>query len=54
MWMERNDQKHKPHFFQVGDYAVLRLHRGYNLPGLAGNTKLQQQFAGTQKTGLYA
>ena len=47
MWMKRNyDQGHKPMFFNPGEFVLLRLHRGYNLPGLKQNHKLQQQFAG--------
>lgn len=41
------DAKHLPKFFNVGDYVSLRLHRGFNVPGLAGrNKKIEQQFAG--------
>lgn len=35
MWMKRNyDRIHKRMFFKVGEYVLLHLHRGYNLPGL--------------------
>ena len=40
------DKKHKPMFFKVGDFVLLRLHRGFNVPGISGNTKLVQQYAG--------
>ncbi|KAI1006304.1 hypothetical protein K3495_g1917 [Podosphaera aphanis] len=47
---EQYDKKHKPVFFRVGDFVALRLHRGYNVPGLAGrNTKILQQYAGSFK-----
>ena len=26
------DRRHHPQFFRPGDYALLRLHRGYNVP----------------------
>ncbi|KAI0996230.1 hypothetical protein K3495_g11949, partial [Podosphaera aphanis] len=43
------DGRHKPMFFKVGDFVLLRLHRGFNVPGIAGNTKLAQQYAGPFK-----
>ncbi|KAI0993301.1 hypothetical protein K3495_g14883 [Podosphaera aphanis] len=47
---EQYDKKHKPVFFKVGDFVALRLHRGYNVPGLAErNTKILQQYAGPFK-----
>lgn len=48
MYMKNSyDAKHKPIFFKVGDFVSLRLHRGYNVPGIQGrNTKIEQQFAG--------
>ena len=48
MTMKRQyDGRHKPQFFQVGDFVSLRLHRGYNVPGLKDrNVKIEQQFAG--------
>jgi hypothetical protein len=51
MWMKRQyDQKHKPMYFKPGEYATLRLHRGYNVPGLKDrNVKIEQQFAGPFK-----
>lgn len=36
-------------FFKVGDFVLLRLHRGFNVPGIVGNTKLAQQYAGPFK-----
>ncbi|KAF7852733.1 hypothetical protein EAF04_010926 [Stromatinia cepivora] len=51
MFMKRHyDRRHKPMFFNTGDYVSLRLHRGYNMPGVAErNTKIEQQFAGPFK-----
>lgn len=51
MFMKRHyDSKHKPIFFNIGDYISLRLHRGYNIPGLSErNVKIEQQFAGPFK-----
>ncbi|KAI0993049.1 hypothetical protein K3495_g15135 [Podosphaera aphanis] len=48
MWMKDNyDTYHQAKYFNVGDFVALRLHRGYNVPGLKGrNTKIEQQFAG--------
>jgi len=44
------DRKHKPLYFKVGDWAALRLHRGYHVPGLKNrNVKIEQQFAGPFK-----
>ncbi|RKF65775.1 hypothetical protein OnM2_003022 [Erysiphe neolycopersici] len=41
------DANHLPKFFNVGDYASSRLHRGFNVAGLAGRKKkIEQQFAG--------
>ena len=40
------DRKHTAMFLKVGDYAHLRLHRGYILPAIKKNPKLMQQFAG--------
>ena len=40
------DQRHKPMFFKVGDQVKLRLHRGYNVPQLIKNKKINQQWAG--------
>ncbi|KAM3498445.1 hypothetical protein MY11210_009673 [Beauveria gryllotalpidicola] len=39
------DRRHTPRFFAVGDYANLRLHRGYSVAGLLGG-KFRAQFAG--------
>lgn len=39
------DSKHKPMFFDVGDWALLRLHKGYNIPS-AKSKKLSQQYVG--------
>ena len=36
-------------FMKVGDYANLRLHRGYILPAMKKNPKLSQQFIGPFK-----
>ena len=44
----RYDKKHKPVDLKVGDYAYLRLHHGYTLPGVE-NRKLSQQRAGPFK-----
>ncbi|KAI1000711.1 hypothetical protein K3495_g7485 [Podosphaera aphanis] len=41
------DSKHLPKFFKPGDFVALRLHRSFNVPGLAGrNIKIEHQFAG--------
>ncbi|KAI0994007.1 hypothetical protein K3495_g14176 [Podosphaera aphanis] len=44
------DKRHKPIFFKPGQYVSLRLHRGYQVPGLKNrNSKIEQQFAGPFK-----
>ena len=50
------DHRHTPLFFNVGDKALIRLHRGYNIPATKTHgPKLSQQFAGpfkvTEKIG---
>ncbi len=41
------DRKHQPLFMKVGDWAMLRLHKDYSIPSLAGVTKkLTQQYVG--------
>ena len=41
------DRKHQPLFMKVGDWAMLRLHKGYSIPFLAGVTKkLSKQYVG--------
>lgn len=45
---EYYDTKHKPIFFNVGDFVHLRLHRGYKIVGVQSK-KLGQQFAGSFK-----
>lgn len=41
------DRKHQPMFMKVGDWAMLRLHKGYSIPFSAGVTKkLTQQYVG--------
>lgn len=51
------DRKHQPMSLAVGDYALLRLHKGYSIPS-APNRKLDQQYVGpfrvTEKIGLLA
>lgn len=42
------DRKHQSMFLKVGDYALLRLHKGYKLPAMI-NKKLSQQYAGSFK-----
>ena len=42
------DRRHTPMFLAPGDWALLRLHRGYNIPS-ATNRKLDQQYAGPFK-----
>lgn len=44
------DRKHQPQYLRVGDWALLRLHRGYEIPSttLLG-PKLSQQYAGPFK-----
>jgi len=39
------DRKHQPLAMRVGDYALLRLHRGYSIPAIT-NKKLGQQYVG--------
>ena len=43
------DRKHTAIFLKVGNYANLRLHRGYILPAFKKNPKLTQQFVGPFK-----
>ena len=44
------DRKHQPQFFRRGDYALLRLHRGYNIPTTAlTGRKYGLQFVGPFK-----
>ena len=43
------DRRHTAMFMKVGDYANLRLHRGYILPAMKKNPKLSQQFIGPFK-----
>ncbi len=33
------DRKHQPLFMKVGEWAMLRLHKGYSIPATAGVTK---------------
>ena len=41
------DRKHQPMFLRVGDWALLRLHKGYKIPSTLGVTKkLTQQYVG--------
>ncbi|KAI0998009.1 hypothetical protein K3495_g10181 [Podosphaera aphanis] len=40
------DRRHKPLFLNAGEFALPRLHRGFNVPGITGNTKLTQQYTG--------
>ena len=41
------DRKHQPLFMKVGDWTMLRLHKGYSIPSSAGVTKkLTQQYVG--------
>ena len=41
------DRKHQPMFLRVGDWALLRLHKGYSIPATLGiTTKLAQQYVG--------
>ena len=42
------DRKHMAMFLSVGDWALLRLHRGYSIPS-APSSKLDQQFVGPFK-----
>jgi hypothetical protein len=42
------DRRHTAMFLAPGDWALLRLHRGYNIPS-ATNRKLDQQYAGPFK-----
>lgn len=40
------DQKHQPLFMKIGQWAMLQLHKGYNISVTAGVTrKLTQQYA---------
>lgn len=51
------DRRHQALFLSVGDFALLRLHRGYSIPS-AKSRKLSQQFAGpfkvTERVGRLA
>ena len=41
------DRHHQPVFLSVGDWALLRLHKGYKIPSTLGITKkLTQQYVG--------
>ena len=41
------DRKHQPMYLKVGDWALLRLHKGYKIPSTLGVTKkLAQQYVG--------
>ena len=41
------DRRHQPLFMKVGEWALLRLHKGYSIPATAGVTKkLTQQYVG--------
>ena len=42
------DRKHTAMFLKVGEYALLRLHRGYSIPS-APSKKLHQQYVGPFK-----
>lgn len=42
------DRRHTAMFLALGDQALLRLHRGYNIPS-ATNRNLDQQYAGSLK-----
>ena len=47
---KRYDRKHQPFYMKPGDYALIRLHRGYDIPSTAVlGPKLSQQFAGPFK-----
>ena len=53
------DRSHTPMFLKVGDYALIRLHKGYKIPSTAKVThKLGQQYVGPfpvlQKVGQLA
>lgn len=43
------DNRHKLMFFKVGDHVLQRLHRGFNMTEISGNTKLSQQYTGPFK-----
>ena len=41
------NRKHQPLFLKIGDWAMLRLHKGYSIPSSLGDIKkLTQQFVG--------
>ena len=55
------DRKHQPMFLKQGDWAYLRLHKGYSIPAITAaaiTTKLSQQYVGPfeilQKVGKQA
>lgn len=53
------DRKHQPLYMKVGDWALLRLHKGYKIPATARlGKKLSQQYVGpfqiTEKIGRLA
>lgn len=36
---EQYDKKHQPLFLKVGDWAILKLHKGYSISSSVGVTK---------------
>ncbi|KAG7007260.1 hypothetical protein G7Y79_00011g031580 [Physcia stellaris] len=51
------DRKHQPLYMKPGDYALIQLHKGYNIPS-ATSKKIDQQYVGpflvTEKVGNLA
>lgn len=44
---EHYDRSHQPLFMKVGDWTMLKLHKGYSIPSSVGVTKkLIQQYVG--------
>ena len=44
---EHYDRSHQPLFMKVGDWAMLKLHKGYSIPSSVGVTKkLTEQYVG--------
>ncbi len=44
---EHYDRSHQPLFMKIGDWAMLKLHKGYSIPSSVGITKkLTQQYVG--------
>lgn len=43
------DRAHQPMYLKVGEWALVRLHKGYSIPATLGVTKVGQQYLGPSK-----